>query len=218
MTFIPRFIEKTGIVDTPLDFVWDGPLHHIGPTETVNKMFNLIASKTTCGMLTQAAGIISWGALRLQGHTKVDVLLQMIESTFAFQVHPNYVNPDAIPTQKPREQPPARSAADMFQRLLWRGLDPDKYWRSYYQPIDSAFHSAYLVRHILPKPKKKVFSKWLEEMLARIKEIAPKPDEPPLGVEDKESLSPKELEAYYARHWGEALPPACRACARWPAP
>jgi hypothetical protein len=59
---IPSYIEKAGVVGVPLDFVWHGALDHIGPVETVNKMFNLIGYKTTCGMLTQAAGIIGWGA------------------------------------------------------------------------------------------------------------------------------------------------------------
>jgi hypothetical protein len=204
-SFIPSYIEKAGIVGVPLDFVWHGAQAHIGPVETVNKMFNLIGYKTTCGMLTQAAGIISWGAWRLQGHTNVTVLLQMVEASFAFQVHPHYVDPDGAPTRKPRDQPPAESAAAKLQVLLWEGLDAERYWQSYYQPHDSAFHSAYLVRHIMPKNKQKVFSKWLEGMLARIKQVAPKPDE--LPVEDEEALSPEERAAYYARHWGQALPP-----------
>ena len=202
---IPNYIQKAGIVGVPLDFIWHGPQHHLGPMETVNKMFDLIASKTTCGMLTQAAGIISWGTWRLQGHTDIKILLQMVEGSFAFQVHPHYVDRKGAPTPKPPEQPPARSASAKLQSLLREGLNASKYWHDYYQPIDSAFHSAYLVRHIMPKDKKKIFSKWLEGMLARIKEIAPKPDEEP--VEDEDELSAEERAAYYARHWGEALPP-----------
>lgn len=53
----------------------------------------------------------------------------------------------------------------------------------------------------MPKDKKKLLSKWLEGMLARIKELAPKPDEPPMELEEEEALSQKEREAYYARHW-----------------
>jgi hypothetical protein len=204
-TLIPPYIEKAGIVGAPLDFPWQGPQAHIGPVETVNKMFNLIGYKTTCGMLSQAAGIISWGAWRLEGHTNVKVLLQMVEASFAFQVHPCYVDPDGAPTRKPKERPAAESAAAKLQLLLWEGLDADRYWHSYYQPHDSAFHSAYLVRHIMPKSKKKVFSDWLEGMLERIKEVAPKPDEP--RVKDPDALSAKERDAYYSRHWGQSLPP-----------
>ena len=202
---VPAYIDRAGIRGLPLEFVWDGALDHIGPVETVNKMFNLIASKTTCGILTQAAGIISWGAWRLDGHTDVSTLLNMTEASFAFQVHPHYVNRDGVPTWAPDDQPPAESAAGELQVLLWKGLNAEKWWHSYYQPIDSAFHPAYLVKHILPKDKKKIFTKWLEAMLARIKSIAPKPDEPP--VDDEDALSVDEREAYYARHWGEPLPP-----------
>lgn len=202
---IPPYIKAADIVDAPLDFIWKGPLSHIGPVETVNKMFDLIASKTTCGMLTQAAGIISWGAWRLKKEADVKILLQMIEASFAFQVHPYYVDPDGADTYEPEDEPAAQSAADQLQVLLWEGIDADKYWQNYYQPIDSAFHAAYLVRHIMPKNKKKVYSNWLEGMLERIRRIAPKPDEDP--IEDEEQLSPSEKEAYYARHWGVALPP-----------
>ena len=202
---IPAYIEKTSIIGAPLDFVWHGALAHIGPVETVNKMFDLIGSKTTCGMLTQAAGIISWGAWRLQGHTDTTALLQMVESSFAFQVHPNYVNRDGVPTYEPKDQPPAKSAAGELQVLLWKGLKAEKWWLSYYQPHDTAFHSAYVVRHIMPKKLKKVFSDWLERMLARIKRLAPKPDEPP--IKNVHALSPEERSDYYARHWGQPLPP-----------
>jgi hypothetical protein len=128
----------------------------------------------------------------------------MIEASFAFQVHPHYVDRDGAPTGKSKDEPAAESAAGELQILLWEGLNAKKWWQSYFQPIDSAFHSAYLVRHIMPKNKKKVFSKWLEGMLDRIKEVAPKPDEPHVKKAD---MSPEERAAYYARHWGEALPP-----------
>lgn len=202
---VPGYINSAGIVGAPLDFKWEGALSHIGPVETVNKMFNLIGYKTTCGMLTQAAGIISWGAWRLQGHTDVSVLLNMIEASFAFQVHPHYVDRDGADTWEPEDEPAAESCASELQALLWEGLDADSWWRSYYQPHDSAFHSAYVVRHIMPKNKKKIFSNWLEGMLARILKIAPKPDEQP--IKNLKELSPEEKADYYARHWGEALPP-----------
>jgi len=112
MTLVaPDYIKNAGIIGAPLDLVWNGPQAHIGPVETVNKMFNLIASKTTCGMLTQAAGIIGWGAWRLKGHTDVTVLLKMIEASFAFQVHPHYVDADGAETWDPEDEPAAESAA-----------------------------------------------------------------------------------------------------------
>lgn len=201
---IPSYIAQPEIVGAPLDFVWKGPQEHIGPMETVNRMFDLIGYKTTCGMLTQAAGIISWGAWRLKGYTEVNVLLQMVEASFAFQVHPYYIDRNGVITYEPKPEPAADSAAAKLQVLLWQGLNEKKWWSSYFQPHDSAFHSAYLVRHIMPKNKKRIFSAWLEGMLARIKEIAPKPDEP---FVKKVDMTPEEQEAYYARHWGEALPP-----------
>jgi hypothetical protein len=202
---VPSYIEKAEVVGVPLDCRWEGALDHIGPVETVNKMFNLVASKTTCGVLTEAAGIIGWGAWRLKGLTDVDVLLQLVEATFAFQVHPYYVDRNGVVTRKAKDEPAGESAAGELQVLLWKGLNAEKWWDSYYQPIDTAYHSAYLVKHIIPKPKQKLFTKWLEGMFARIQQFAPKPEEQP--VEDESSLTDDERAAYYARHWGEALPP-----------
>jgi hypothetical protein len=204
-TAIPSYIEKAGIVGAPLEFTWEGPQGHIGPVETVNKMFNLIGYKTTCGMLTQAAGIIGWGAWRLQDYTDVKPLLQMIDASFAFQVDSYYVDRNGLPTRKPKTDPPAESAIGKLQLLLWEGLNADRFWRSYFQPHDSAYHAAYLVRHIMPKKQRNIFNKWLEGMLARMKEVAPKPDEPPL--KDASLLSRDDLDAYFARHRGVALPP-----------
>jgi hypothetical protein len=202
---IPSYIKEAEVVGIPLDCTWKGPLAHIGPVETVNKLMDLIASKTTCGILTEAAGIVSWGAWRLKEQADVSALLLMIEASFAFQVHPLYMDRNALPTKKPKEKPAAQSAAAELQVLFWQGLNADRWWQNYYQPIQSAFHPAYLVRHIMPKNKKRVFSDWLEGVLARIARVAPKPDESP--VEDPDELSPEEKTAYYARHWGRPLPP-----------
>ncbi len=201
----PAFITRPKIVGAPVDYLWKGAGWHIGPVETVNKRFKDVGSKTTCGMLTQAAGIISWGAWRLKGQTDVSTLMHMIEASFAFQVHPDYVDSNAAPTYQPVEQPPAESAAMELQEFLWQALNADKYWHDYYQPFESAFHTSYVVRHILPKPAQRAFRAWLNDMLQRIGQIAPKPDEPP--AEDEDAMTPQELAKYYARHWGQPLPP-----------
>ncbi|HTR55943.1 MAG TPA: hypothetical protein VMJ10_34945 [Kofleriaceae bacterium] len=200
----PKYIADAKVEGAPIDFPWRGALAHIGPTETVNKMFDLVSSKTTCAVLTEAAGIIGWGAWRLKGRTDVRVLLQMVEASFAFQVHPAYVDPNGADTYEARDRPPAKSAAAQLQIFLWRAINV-RWWNSYYQPIPAAFHSAYLVKHILPAAKQRTFATWLARLAKRLDDIAPKPRE--LPVEDEDRMKKPRREAYWARHRGVALPP-----------
>ncbi len=215
----PSYIDRE-IIGAPIDFD-DDPHEHIGPVETVNKRFDDIGSKTTCGMLTQIAGILSWGAWRLEKKADVRGVLDLIEASFAFQIHPTYVDREVVPGDKPDQRPTAKAAAQNVRRYIRRALDEEDWWLSYYQPFDAAFHGSYLVRYILPKNKQRAFGKWLDAMLARVKAVAPKPkevrkfdernlsarDRKAFAVVDEEKLSIEGRADFYLRHWGRPLPP-----------
>jgi hypothetical protein len=199
----PSFIPDMS--GEPIDFAWDGPEAHIGPTETVTPLLDLLAGTTTCGQVTMCAGVLLWGAWRLKGHTAVEHNFELAEAAFAWQIDYRYIDVDRGPKGKPPDQPPAQSAMMKLNSFMRREMDADEYWNSYYQPVRETFHSAHLVRHILPKDARKEFETWLKGLVARVKEIASKPDEE--FRKKKEFESPEAHRAFVSRHRGSPLPP-----------
>jgi len=199
----PDFIPN--ITDAPMDFVWRGAQDHIGPTETMTPLLDLLAGTTTCGQVAMCAGILLWGTWRFKGHAPVEHNLELAEAAFAWQVDYRYVDVNRGPKGTPPDEPPALSATMKLNALMRSELDDDEYWYNYYQPVRETFHSAHIVRHVLPKAAKKEFEAWLKGLVERVKRIASKPDEEFRKKKDFDSLEAHR--AFVGRHRGAPLPP-----------
>lgn len=188
-----------------LDFKWEGAREHIGPTETVTPLLNHIGGTTSCAQISLCAGVLLWGASRLQGFVEVEHNFELAEAAFAYQVDWRYVDIDAGPKGKAPDQPPALSAMMRLNQFMRNSIDKDEYWDSFYQPVSETFHSIHIVNHILPKPVKKDFENWLNIVVERIKKSYAKPDES--FRKRKEFDSEAEYQIFLGRHRGPALPP-----------
>ena len=201
----PTFIARAEIRSLPLDFQWKGTGEHIGPVERVTKLLNSLSGTTTCGQVTLCSGVLQWGAWRLQGHTPVEHGFELAESAFAWQVDHRYVDEDQGPLGATPDEPPALSAMMELSEFMQQALNAKRWWNRYYQPISETFHSVHVVRHILPKTKRKLFDQWLNATVKRVKSVAPKPDE---DFKPKDEFdSPEEHKEFIARHRGDPLPP-----------
>ena len=201
----PPYVVQAGIQALPLDFRWDGSGEHTGPMQTVTKLLARLAGTTTCGQVSLCAGVLQWGAWRLSPHTPVDSCLRLAEAAFAYQVDFRYLDFEQRSKEELPDEPPALSAMMELDRFMAYSIDADEYWNSYYQPVTETFHSVHLVRHILPKPKRKMFEEWLNAVVDRIKVVAPKPEEE--FKKKKEFDSVEAHKAFVARHRGNPLPP-----------
>lgn len=199
---LPEFIPQS-IVGVPVDFRWEGAREHIGPTETVTPLFERLGGTTTCGQISMCSGILLWGAWRLKGHAPVEHNFELAQASFAYQIDWRYVDIEVEPKGKAPDQPPALSAMMKLNSFLRASLRD--YWNSYYIPISETFHSAHIVKHILPAEHAKAFQHWLVSLADRVKSIAAKPDEP--FRKKKEFDTADEYEVFVARHRGLALPP-----------
>jgi hypothetical protein len=157
---------------------------------------------TTCATITLEAGILLWAAARLRGHTDIRDALDLTEAAFAYQIDFRYV--DVGSRREVPEQPAALSALAQVMRYTRLSLDPSRYWHDYYQPAREAFHSAHLVRHILPRSAQSEFAQWLQLVSARLHEVAPKQDD---FREYDEFDSDEAYNAWVAPHRGLPLPP-----------
>lgn len=204
-----RFRDRPGFVPEsvqgPLDFAWRGARDHIGPTETVTPLLDMLAGTTTCGQLAMCAGILLWGSWRFKGQAEVEHNFELAEAAFAWHFNYRYVNTNRGPTGAPPDQPPAVSATMKLNGYMRQAMDPAQYWEKYYQPVRETFHAAHIVSHVLPKSAKKEFEAWLKEVVARVKRIASKPDEE--FKKKKEFESVEAHQAFIARHRGAPIPP-----------
>jgi hypothetical protein len=200
---VPSYVPPS-IVGAPLNFHWEGASDHIGPVETVTPLLDLLAGTTTTAQIAMCAGILSWGAWRLKGHVEVEHNFELAEAAFAYVVDWRYVDRDAGPRGKAPDQPPALSAMKQLNRFMRLGLNQDKYWDSYFQPVWETFHSAHIVRHILPNAMRSDFESWLATLVGRIKSHWAKPDE---EFRRKDTFpNAKEREQFISRHRGRPVP------------
>lgn len=200
---VPSYIPAS-IVGAPLDFRWEGARDHMGPTETITPLLDMLASTTTAAQIAMCAGVLSWGAWRLKGHTPVEHNFELAEAAFAYMVDWRYVDRDAGPKGKAPDQPPAVSAMMQLNRFMRLELNHDEYWDNYFQPVRETFHAVHIVRHILPKATVAEFDSWLKALVARIKSHWAKPDE---EFRKKDTFSsPEEREPFIARHRGPPIP------------
>jgi len=197
-TFIPPSVEG------PLDFKWLGAREHIGPTETMTPLLDMLAGTTTCGQMAMCAGILLWGSWRFKGHVPVEHNFELAEAAFAWQTDYRFVDIDRGPKGKAPDQPPALSATMKLNSYMRASMNP-KYWESYFQPVRETFHSSHIVRHVLPKAAKKEFETWLTELAARVKRLAAKPDEDFKREDEFESL--EGYRVFVTRHRGAPIPP-----------
>lgn len=195
-----------GLGDAPLKVVWKGARAHVGSTERDSRLLTSLTGTTTCAQLALIAGVLHWGSERLAAHTDVSRARELAEALLVFGVDWRLVDLDV----EPRKRPPDGPAADSGFNALHRGLatepgEPPEAWTSYYPWGSATFHAASVVQHILGKPQRRSFDDWLTASIARMHEIAAKPDEP--FRKRKEFASAVDADAFIARHRGEPLPP-----------
>lgn len=187
-------------------FEWWGRDEHTGSTRYATPLLERLDLKTSNAFVVLCAGIVSWGAARLQGHcADTKTAEQLAEAALAYQVDWRYVDRDAIDVAIPRDAPPQQAALLELCIFLWRCLNHDKYWDNYYAPILETFHAAHLTRHMLPRTFKPAYSQWLAAVIDRLDLLAPKPDEDPASRADFETEA--AWRAFIDRHRGRPLPP-----------
>ncbi|WP_096787823.1 hypothetical protein [Rhodobacter sp. CZR27] len=193
-----------GLGDPPPDFAWKGIEYHIGPLDEVTPLIRWLGNKTTCGVQTLCSGVGFWGVRRLLPHAEGRHNLELAEAGFVGQTNRWAVDVQAGPMARVPEGPPALAAMVGLNIHLRRALDMEEWWPLRSQPVMDLSHLVHLVRHILPATRLPEFDRWLEEVVARVDAVAPKPA---TSGEIDEFALPGELEALAAPHRGEPLPP-----------
>lgn len=98
---LPGYIPPS-IIGAPLDFRWEGARDHIGPTETVTPLLDMLASTTMTAQIAMCAGVLTWGAWRLKGETEVEHNFELVEAAFAYMIDCDM----SIATRVRRAKPP----------------------------------------------------------------------------------------------------------------
>lgn len=182
----------------------EGTLSHIGPVETVTPLLKRLDGASTCAQVSLCAGVVLWGAWRLQPFTPVAELLLLAEAAFAWQVDWRYVDSQRGPTGTPPDQPPALSASLELHGFLRKAL-LQRIWETGAPPVARTFHASHVVRHVLPKGIVKSFESWFTLTTDKAKLLSPGPVAHP--GEGDEFASPEAEADYFLKLRGVPLPP-----------
>jgi hypothetical protein len=198
--FIPADLARF-----PCDFPWVDIEFYIGPVEEVTPVILRLGNKTTFGVQALCAGVMLWGASRLQGFAEARHNFELAEAAFAGMFSPTMLDLHAGPRQKVPDGPPAVAAMIGLNKHLNRAIRAEDWWDRWAQPVFDLSHMVHIVAHIMPAAHRATFDDWLTEVVARVDLVAPKPDTPQRDIE--EFASRDEFFAYNAPHRGQPLPP-----------
>lgn len=155
---------------------------HIGPIEGT-ALHNAIYRLTKSASVGLAAALEEWAAWRFDGLIPPNSFLSQADAARAWTIDCRYMQHGKEDEIK---EPPARSAMSMVAELTWDAVR-DEFWKFPSTPPQHEVHLAFLVRHVMPKEKRKPFETWTKWALGRLAEISPRPDEPIGPFEDYES-------------------------------
>lgn len=177
MLTIPEHIRASGVAGAPITYKWHG-------TDDYNRerpeLMSRFQTTSIRGVLALASGIAEWIAWRLDELSSYHASLQFIEGVWAGQVAPEYLIGWDSEHEPDLEGPAERPLYHTCELLLkvYNRCDADdtggaSRWSVYL---------TYLARHVLPKPKTKVFDAWLVAALDRMAAAYPRRKSDPLGV------------------------------------
>lgn len=198
--FIPAELARC-----PCDFPWIDIEYYIGPVEEITPIVMRLGNKTTFGVQALCAGVMLWGASRLQVFAEARHNFELAEAAFAGMLGPNMIDLHAGPRQKVPDGPPPLAAMIGLNKHLDRALRAEDWWNRWAQPVFDLSHMVHLVTHVMPEAYRPAFDAWLTEVVRRVDLVAAKPETPQRDIE--EFASKQEFFAYNAPHRGQPLPP-----------
>jgi hypothetical protein len=203
---IPQPFIPAGLAQCPCDFPWIDIENYIGPVEEITPVILRLGNKTTFGVQALCAGVMLWGASRLQAFAEARHNFELAEAAFAGMFGPEMIDLHAGPRQKVPEGPPAVAAMIGLNKHLDRALRAEDWWNRWAQPVFDLSHMVHLVWHIMPVAYRPALDAWLTEAVRRVDLVAPKPGTAQRDIE--EFASRQDFFAYNAPHRGQPLPPA----------
>jgi hypothetical protein len=198
-------LAQLDLDEAPLAPRWKGADAHIGDFESSSLINKLAMGKTTCGTVSLMAGVMLWGARRLQSFYDVQFCFEMVDAAFAWQFDWRYFNGSAEPYRAAPDQPPAESATFVLDDLLRGPLTGESVFYSFDQPAPSLAEMANVVQFILPKSARPTYEAWLTKVCRRLNRLALAPDISPPNFADFESR--QAYREFCAQMRGSPLPP-----------
>jgi hypothetical protein len=176
MIQLPVFTQvKLG--EAPFAPKWKGADAHIGYFEDDDTLINTLAmGKTTCGTVSLMAGVMLWGARRLESFYDVQFCFEMVDAAFAWQFDWRYFDGSAEPYRAAPDQPPVESATFVLDDLLRGPLTGESVFYSFDQPATSLAEMANVVHYILPKSARPIYEAWFTKVCRRLNRLALAPD------------------------------------------
>lgn len=172
---IPKYIELTGIVDTPITHDWDNanPLKAYYCEDS--RLEHRIAGTSDRGVIALSAGFAEWVAWRMQKHVADPVLFQLIEAIWASIVDWRYIRPFGLLKREEWNGPlggPIWAAANLLRKVKKLISGNEFAW-------PEAVCLSYLVLHVIPDPKP--FKDWRRFAIRRLVATYPQNKDDLLG-------------------------------------
>jgi len=164
------YIQAARILDAPAKFPWKGTGMHFGPSQGT-KLHEVFGKLTTCGLTTVCAMVEEWLVWRLHASVDVDLLLDQIDATLAWEFDRCYRDLSSLRLQK---KTPAEQAIGDGVWMVQLLTEDDK-WTGGLVAIDKAAALVSITRQTLDDKPKRAFNTWLDFAIGRAAKLEPRP-------------------------------------------
>ena len=177
---IPKYIEVTGIVDAPLEHVWDDDEPESNYDEEVPILEARISEMSDRATVALSTGLAEWVAWRMSKHSDDRMLFNYTEAIWAAIVDWHYIEPEDNPEEnlpwadwKGPVRGPKCAVASILSEIVDCAMDEEP-------ASPETVYLANVVAHVLPDIKP--FRLWRNGVIDRLTMLYPVNDDEPTGV------------------------------------
>ncbi len=190
----PHYVVKSGVLDLPLKFSWDGKGMHFGASEGT-KLGKSLSRLTNRGLAVLAALVEEWLVWRLGKGIDVERILDHVDATLAWAIDRRYRDESSLKGAIPKDTPVNQALGDGV--WMARTVTDDDRWETLVlPPSDSLFSLINVTKQTMPDQPKKAFLAWVNESIETATRLDPRPKKRMPSYRDFD-----KPEAYRAAAW-----------------
>jgi hypothetical protein len=197
----PPYIVKSGILDLPLKFSWEGKGMHFGPSQGT-KLHDGLQGLTTCANAVLTVMVEEWLIWRFHNNTDAERLLHHVDSVIAWTIDPRYRDDTSLKGSIPKDSPANQALGDGIWMV--RLATDDDLCDHPGIPDDKTAALVSVTKQTLPDKPKKAFLSWVQWAVERAAKLNPRPRKK--WPQKSDFDSDEDYRAVVSPYWGHALP------------
>jgi hypothetical protein len=181
----PSYVVKSGALELPLKFPWDGEGMHYGPSQGT-KLHDALDRLTARGLAVLAALAEEWLTWRLHKGVDAERILHHVDAVLAWAIDRYYLDQSSLKGSIPKDTPVNQALGDGVWMV--RQVAEDDQWDHPILPrADRVYALINITKQTMPDKEKKAFMAWVTWATETGAKLDPRPKKRMPAFRDFES-------------------------------